>query len=384
MARNLYTHEYPSMAEIERMPLADLQAFTNSLQEDVGLVTEETQIFSSHLKAQKDKDLTARADIKDDGGAGREEDESELASAATTATSYVGKRRGKGYRRKSSDNKDILLTLEEKQAVVAAEQDRLKVEREKNERMAEDAKDLIRATLEESQIRINEVKMEMAHFKREIAFEKKVSAEKVLKYFMERPQTKEAHILKLKDKCTSLNTQIAKCQAQLRQREGVGETFHTIDFDQLRIENQQFQQRIADKNVELVDLKGTTTRTVQMLNTLTDKLNELTAEQTQLRKEMRLREEHVDKLKKEIEQAQREGDAATKKHNMLKLQHEAVKVPKVEDYIAQKAEMYELEKASANWARKVEIATGHMNVMKQQMLSCRKKLSGPGTIAASK
>eukprot|EP00757_Euglenozoa_sp_SAG-D1_P026072 gene26072-biopygen13567 len=32
--------------------------------------------------------------------------------------------------------------------------------------------------------------------------------------------------------------------------------------------------------------------------------------------------------------------------------HEAVKVPKVEDYIQQKAEMYELEKAAADWKRK--------------------------------
>jgi cell fate (sporulation/competence/biofilm development) regulator YmcA (YheA/YmcA/DUF963 family) len=87
-----------------------------------------------------------------------------------------------------------------------------------------------------------------------------------------------------------------------------------------------------------------------------------------------LRLEHVEKLKAEIEQVKKEGAVAQKKNTALKIQHESVKVPLVEDYIAQKAETYELQKAVQNWRRKVEIANGHVAVMKQQMLALRKKL----------
>jgi predicted RNase H-like nuclease (RuvC/YqgF family) len=109
------------------------------------------------------------------------------------------------------------------------------------------------------------------------------------------------------------------------------------------------------------------------LNSLTDKLNALTVEQSQLRKELRSRKEYVDKINSDIEQAHKEAAAAQKKNTALKIQHESVKVPKVEDYIAQKAEMFELQKAAMNWKRKVEIAAGHVAVMKQQMISISKK-----------
>jgi uncharacterized coiled-coil DUF342 family protein len=194
-----------------------------------------------------------------------------------------------------------------------------------------------------------------------------------MKYFTDRPLIKEGYVKKLKEKCGVLQQQIAKAQHQMRQREDVGEAFHAIDFDQLKIENHQFNERIEQKNAELVELKGTTTRTVQTLNSLTDKLNALTVEQSQLRKELRSRKEYVDKINSDIEQAHKEAAAAQKKNTALKIQHESVKVPKVEDYIAQKAEMFELQKAAMNWKRKVEIAAGHVAVMKQQMISISKK-----------
>lgn len=354
----LYTKEYPSLEELEGYTLADLQAFQRSLEDDVGLLEEETKIFGSYLKAQKDKD-TSKV----------EEDEGEQDAAQGGA----GKRRGRAYRRRSTDQKEVYLGMEDKQTVIVAEQEVLRAERDKNARHAEDARDLLSATIEEAQNRIKEVKLEMAYFKREVVNDKVVSADKILKYFQDRPVNKEQYIKKLQDKCSQLQQQISKSQHQLRQREDVGEAFHAIDFDQLKIENHQFNERIEQKNLELVELKGTTTRTVQTLNSLTDRLNALTVEQTQLRKELKSRKEYVEKLKTDTDAVKNEATVAQKKNTALKIQHESVKVPKVEDYIAQKAEMYELNKAALNWRRKVEIAAGHVAVMKQQMIGISKK-----------
>jgi chromosome segregation ATPase len=358
----LYTKEYPTLDELEGYTQADLQAFQRSLEDDVGLLEEETRIFGAYLKAQKDKDATlSKLD--------EEEQEAEQQQGGG------GKRRGRAYRRRSTDQKEVYLGMEDKQTVLLAEQEVLRTERDKNARFAEDARDLLSATIEEAQNRIKEVKLEMAYFKREVVNDKVPSADKLLKYFQDRPNNKEQYIKKLQDKCVQLQQHISKSQHQLRQREDVGEAFHAIDFDQLKIENHQFNERIEQKNLELVELKGTTTRTVQTLNSLTDRLNGLMLEQTQLRRELKSRKEYVEKLNTDIEAVKTEADGAQKKNTALKIQHESVKVPKVEDYIAQKAEMYELNKAALNWRRKVEIAAGHVSVMKQQMLSMSKKQS---------
>ena len=43
-----------------------------------------------------------------------------------------------------------------------------------------------------------------------------------------------------------------------------GEVLHLVDFDQLKIENQQYMERIDGKNKELLQLKLSTSRAVQV------------------------------------------------------------------------------------------------------------------------
>lgn len=57
-----------------------------------------------------------------------------------------------------------------------------------------------------------------------------------------------------------------------------------MDFDQLKIENQQYMEKIEERNNELLKLKLSTSRTVQVLNHLKSSLSELVAMGTHLRK----------------------------------------------------------------------------------------------------
>jgi hypothetical protein len=363
----IYVKEAPPVEEIEQYSLPQLQGFVAHFEDDVALLAEESHMFQGYLQALKERDQSAAAVKLDDDEAADAHRPEQPAGG--------GKRRGRAYRRKSSETKHMFLTVDEKNTIAAAEAERFKGEKDRGDRVVDDARDLFRATLEEAHNRIKEVKMELAFFKREVTTEgDEPSAEKILRYMADRPLEQQRHVAKTKEKVAQTQQQISKFMLQLRQREDIGEAFHEIDFSQLQIENHQFIERIDQKNAELVDLKGTTTRTVQTLNNLTDRLNVLTSEQQQLRKELKMRQEHVDKLTAEIEQVKRDGGAAQKKNTALKIQHESVKVPKVEDYIAQKAETYELQKAVQNWQRKVEIANGHVAVMKQQMLSLKKKM----------
>lgn len=51
---------------------------------------------------------------------------------------------------------------------------------------------------------------------------------------------------------------------QVAHKQGMGEMLHLVDFDQLKIENVQYMQRIAAKNQELLALKKDATDTVQV------------------------------------------------------------------------------------------------------------------------
>jgi hypothetical protein len=56
---------------------------------------------------------------------------------------------------------------------------------------------------------------------------------------------------------------ITKLEAQLAHNEEMGEVLRPVDFDQLKIENEQHVETINAKNKELLALKHTTTLTSQ-------------------------------------------------------------------------------------------------------------------------
>lgn len=58
--------------------------------------------------------------------------------------------------------------------------------------------------------------------------------------------------------------QVRKMEQQLHQKEDMGEVLHVVDFDQLKIENQQYLDKIEERNSELLRLKTTTGKAVQV------------------------------------------------------------------------------------------------------------------------
>ena len=51
------------------------------------------------------------------------------------------------------------------------------------------------------------------------------------------------------------------------QKEEMGEVLHEVDFNQLKIENQQYLEKIDEKNQDLLRLKLMSTIVQQILNT---------------------------------------------------------------------------------------------------------------------
>ena len=80
----------------------------------------------------------------------------------------------------------------------------------------------------------------------------------------DRLRSKDILVEKLKLKNQTLKSQRENLKHRAQQKEEMRDMLHVVDFDQLKIENQQYLERIEEKNAELLQVKVTTGRTVQV------------------------------------------------------------------------------------------------------------------------
>ncbi|KAL1515823.1 hypothetical protein AB1Y20_002439 [Prymnesium parvum] len=257
----------------------------------------------------------------------------------------------------------LLLTTEQKYDIATQEMEEVRDEIEKTKSNSEKLLDSLRASMEECDVRIAEIKKDAYEFKRDIVTGAenfrtgKTIAEKAVRYMEEKLRAKGAMAEKLRLKNMTLKTQIQKMEGQLQQKEDMGEVLHVIDFDQLKIENQQYLEKIEERNNELLRLKLTTGNTVQVLNTLKHKLHNLTSESEWLKRETNQRKESLVKITEEISRVEQEKEQAARLDRKLRREENSESnMPQVLDYVSQKGEMYDIERQINALNRKVEIA----------------------------
>ncbi len=268
-------------------------------------------------------------------------------------------------KRSSKRNKKvILLTSEQKYDIANIIHDDLLQEIENHRKNSEKMIDTLRSVLEETEIRINELKRDAYEFKRDVvvgtenARTGKIMAEKVTRYFDDKVKKVDAVIEKLRLKNASLKSQITKVEAQLAQKEEVGDVLHYIDFHQLQIENKQYLAKIEERNDELLNVKVTTGKSIQALNDLKRTLNDKLEECSWLQNEIASKHQQVARLGKENGSVSKEVHSEVRQRDRLRQAIEEAamsSMPQVEDYIMQKKELYELQSQRKNWQKKVDI-----------------------------
>jgi len=313
--------------ELQRAELEDMVRFTEVL-------TKENELFEMHLR-RVNPQLLSDENVQNFG------------------------RKSQASKRGSQ----AMLMAEQKHDIAFSEHEEVKEELEGSRRNADKVGDTLKAQLEEVDVRIAEVKKDAYEFKRDIVTGAenlrtgKTIAEKAIRYMEDKLRAKAATAEKLRLKNTTLKAQIQKMESQLQQKEDMGEVLHVIDFDQLKIENQQYLEKIEERNNELLRLKLTTGNTVQVLNTLKHKLNTLTSESDWLKRETAGRKEALAKISEEISRVEGEKEQAARLNRKLQRETESESnMPQVLDYVAQKSEEYELQRQVAAWERKIEIA----------------------------
>jgi len=257
--------------------------------------------------------------------------------------------------------KDWKLTEYQKYNIAVAEQEyRTKQFKALEEKASEDIS-LLKAIIEGIKIRINEMRKETYEFKRDIVIGGEnqltgtIMAEKVVRYFEEKLKQKAALIEKIKLKNQAMKNHRGKMDAQVKHKEEQGDSLHSIDFHQLQIKNSQFNQKIAERNADLLKLKMTTGKSVQVLNTAKRNLNDLLVESKRLRQQIKDRNEATVKLSEELVRVEAEVKKEKKKNKKYKIQQSNPDMPQVLDYVNQKSLMYDLEAEVRNWHRKLEI-----------------------------
>mmetsp|Transcript_2289 Transcript_2289/g.5449 ORF Transcript_2289/g.5449 Transcript_2289/m.5449 type:complete len:358 (-) Transcript_2289:229-1302(-) len=337
---------------------ADLEArheLAEELRTECERLDTENAVFESYLQRVGRSNAAL-------GGADGNED-TNLSSRKLIASG--GKKGGKTAGSKSGAQAAVKvrdLTAEERYDVVTSEMeimagsiDGVKTDGEK--KLSE-----LRALLEETDLRIAETKKDTYEFKRDIVVGAenirtgKTSAEKMLRYLEGCAGAKDSVIEKLKLKNISLKTQISKLEQQLQQKEETGEVLHVIDFDQLKIENQQYLERIEERNNELLRLKLTTGKTVATLNLLKKKLGEISKRGEWLRKETAERRDMQATFDDALARVSDEHGGAAKQNKILNTESKDDDSPQVLEYINAKHKVVDLEKKIVDWERKLELA----------------------------
>lgn len=264
--------------------------------------------------------------------------------------------------RKARKNIPTTLTMEQKYEIANIVHEDLQAETETTRKNSEKMVDTLRAVLEETEVRIGELKRDAYEFKRDVVVGAenvrtgKIVAERVTRYFEDKLHGKDAIIEKLRLKNAALKSQICKIEAQLSQKEEIGDVLHYIDFHQLQIENKQYVAKIEERNDELLTVKLSTGKTLQALNELKRRLGERMTESEWLNAQVDDKHAQLSKLELENKRVGKDVKLERRQRNRLRQQiEEAAEMPLVEDYINQKREMYALESSLKNWRKKLEI-----------------------------
>ncbi|KAM4618187.1 cilia- and flagella-associated protein 263 [Polymixia lowei] len=220
---------------------------------------------------------------------------------------------GRGRRQRTQSNTPDCpqqLTLGQKCYVAQRQVEQTQEDLEKHKHSSERIQENYKAILEEADIRLAEIRKAKYEFERDVAEplkEKKgeiMGAEKVLRYIEDKIKRKDTQVEKLQLKNQALKAQARKLQRQLRQQQQE-ETLNEADFQQFKIENNQYQEQIDEHNRDLLRLKQLAGDTQQVLNTYKRKLQNVICRSEELSSDITKRKEMLVKIEEETQQVEK-------------------------------------------------------------------------------
>lgn len=119
---------------------------------------------------------------------------------------------------------------------------------------------------------------------------------KDIEFYLERERQKEREVIGVRIENIKLKNQLKKKENELKAKEEFGEGLHMIDFEQLKIENQTYNEKIEERNEELMKLKKKINNTVQILTHVKEKLQFVNGENERQGEKLNVNDEMVKKV----------------------------------------------------------------------------------------
>eukprot|EP00878_Enallax_costatus_P032172 GHUV01035284.1.p1 GENE.GHUV01035284.1~~GHUV01035284.1.p1 ORF type:complete len:447 (+),score=170.33 GHUV01035284.1:36-1376(+) len=188
--------------------------------------------------------------------------------------------------------------------------------------------------------RAEDIAATFARFKREVCLSAEHSktgrpvGEKVLQQLEQKERSVEEEVQRVRLKNIHLANALKKLEATLRDKEQLAEGLHMIDFEQLKIENQSLNEKIEERNEELIKLRKKTTITVQILTHMKEKLQFVEGENEDLQQQLQ---------QLESELAGRRDELAGVKANRDKLRQQGRKIKETNVYVSDPMLLHDMQ-----------------------------------------
>lgn len=143
------------------------------------------------------------------------------------------------------------------------------------------------------------------------------------------------------------------------------EQLQQVDLDQLHISNKMYQERINDKNADLMTLKSSSNKTVAAYNHVSESLRIQTEAEAKVVGELQSRTSMLQRLEKEHAAVLKEKSAAMSRNQKLKTQLRKYKAPSVLEYVKEKATLKDDRSYRRSMERRVELAEAELTRHRQ-------------------
>eukprot|EP00761_Pharyngomonas_kirbyi_P004626 gb/GECH01004631.1/.p1 GENE.gb/GECH01004631.1/~~gb/GECH01004631.1/.p1 ORF type:complete len:372 (+),score=117.03 gb/GECH01004631.1/:1-1116(+) len=121
-------------------------------------------------------------------------------------------------------------------------------------------------------------------------------------------KAKNEEISKYRIKHIEYRNQIDALNKMISEKEEFSKGLHLIDFEQLKIENSNLQEKIDERNDDLSKLRKKATRTVHILTHVREKLQFMQSENRELKKELSQLDSELNEHKDILNQVKKERD----------------------------------------------------------------------------
>lgn len=239
----------------------------------------------------------------------------------------------------------------ERSELVSAEMEIILENLELTRRKAAKKHALLKAQLEELGVKVADVEKATVMFNQMVVVDgwdkiaQRIPTEIWVRFMTEWVKMCDDQIGKLRLRTSTLNTQFSKLKGQIKVKAELSEHLRPVDFEKMKIENQEILEAIDRKLIQLGELKKMTGDANLTLTIHKKAMLEQNNYLTGIIKSIKQKEQLTVELDKERDVIQVQADALAEKLRSVKKVRLAYEVPDIMDYVCVKSELTDLKHA---------------------------------------